>query len=732
MAIFFEKVMKEALDEAFDIAKENSLEFITPECVAIAALNKAAFSEAYEGAGGDTKGAMEYLIRANDMNRSGVHSERPTASKSMYSIMEYMKAKGEVNFSNFVEACSKQEGSAVSKVFPKELLARLNKTDDVSASARKRSRRKTETEALRREAPAIHGEWAKYVTEMTGRECDPIIGRKAEIERAFQVLARKTKNNVCIVGKAGTGKTAIAEGIALAITSGDCPDRFKDKRVFQLDTTALIAGAKYRGDFEERLKTVVNEVSTHKEEYILFIDELHMIVGAGGAEGAIDASQILKPALAKGELHIIGATTDEEYRRIIEKDAALERRFQKVICNEPSKNDAVAILEGLMPTYEAYHNVKFEKSTASKVVELTTKYIKDRSLPDKAIDVLDEAAAKTSMAGKKKVSMQVIADTISATAQVPVLLEEKPVSVKNIGEELSNRVYGQQEAIDVVTRYMKLAKSGLKDDDKPVANLLFVGPTGVGKTELAKAIADITDTKLVRFDMSEYQEKHSVAKLIGAPAGYVGYEDGGLLVEAIRKNPQSVILLDEIEKAHQDVYNILLSAMDYAVVTDNQGRKADCSNNIFIMTSNCGVAEVVAKKGIGFGCISGEKAQQNDRKADILKKVNDTFSPEFRNRLSKIVVFNELDSTIGRTIAIREFDKLVAKLKGKVKLTITDEAIDKIVEQGVSVNYGAREIKRVVNDIKSLIVDAIVDEGAKNVEVTVKDGNFYCGVLEMA
>lgn len=720
MAIYYEEKMKRALEEALNVAVRFNQEYVTPECVAIAALENDELSKSYASIGGDTRSATEFLENVLSKNSTKTLSPAaPAASNGLRSVMSFMKARGEVSFENFCEACSALEGSAVASVFPAEAVKNMSpaKTDK-----KKSPEGKSRT--------PISGEWAKYVTEMTGIEGDPIVGRSSEIARAFQILARKTKNNACIVGKAGTGKTAIAEGIALAITKGDCPKRFKDKRVFQLDTTALIAGARYRGDFEDRLRTVVKEVTAHKEEYILFIDELHTIVGAGGSEGAMDASQILKPALARGDLHIVGATTDEEYRRIIEKDSALERRFQKVACNEPSKNDTVAILKGLVPTYETYHQVKFEKGTPEKIVELTTKYLKDRSLPDKAIDVLDEAAAKASMQGKKKVPMQLIADTISATAQVPVLLEEKPVSAKDIVAELSKRVYGQQEAIEAVTRYMKLAKSGLKDDDKPVASLLFVGPTGVGKTELAKAISEITDTKLVRFDMSEYQEKHSVAKLIGAPAGYVGYEDGGLLVEAIRKNPQSVILLDEIEKAHQDVFNILLSAMDYAVVTDNQGRKADCSNNIFIMTSNCGVAEVVAKKSLGFGGSTTEI--QKDRKADIMKKVNDTFSPEFRNRLSKTIVFNELDATVGKTIALREFNKLVEKLKGKVVLTITDEAIDKIVEQGVSVNYGAREIKRVVNDIKSLIVDAIVDEGAKEIEVAVKDGNFYCGVLVTA
>ena len=485
---------------------------------------------------------------------------------------------------------------------------------------------------------------------------DPVICREKEIQRVIQILSRRTKNNPVLIGDPGVGKTSVAEGLATNISRGRVPDTLKDKSLYTLDMGSLLAGAKYRGEFEERIKQVIDEVRD-KENIILFIDELHTIVGAGSTgDGSIDASNILKPVLARGEMQIIGATTIDEYRKHIEKDAALERRFQPVLVEEPSKENTVKILKILRDRYEAHHKVKITDEAIDAAVDLSVRYITDRFLPDKAIDLIDEAGAYRVMHPLKKkvqtVDNNLIEEVLSKICNIPKQTVEID-EVEKLGkleDELESQVFGQEEGIKEVVKAIKLSRAGLNDDNKPVASLLFVGSTGVGKTEIAKTLANILNIELIRFDMSEYVEKHTGAKLIGAPAGYVGYEEGGLLTDSVKKNPHCVLLLDEIEKAHSDIFNILLQVMDYATLTDNQGRKTDFRNVILIMTSNAGASKV-GKSLIGFG-------DREVTREGITEEVKKIFTPEFRKRLSKVVVFNPINKEMSRNIVVKQLNLL--------------------------------------------------------------------------
>lgn len=622
---------------------------------------------------------------------------------------------------------------------------------------------------------------------------DPVIGRQKEIERVIQILSRRTKNNPCLIGEPGVGKTAIAEGLALKIVSGEVPELLKDKKIYSLDLTGMVAGTKYRGDFEERIKKVIDEVKNAKD-VILFIDEVHTLIGAGSAEGAADAANILKPSLARGELQIIGATTIEEYRKHIEKDAALERRFQPVMVDEPSQEEAIEILKGIKDKYEAHHKVKITDEAIESAVKLSTRYIGDRYLPDKAIDLIDEAASRVrlrsytapsdlkeledkkksveaeklsavnaqeferaaalrdeerkldkeikdkkenwhDMAGKShdEVTPADIADIVSSWTGVPVtqLSTEESDRLLHMEDELHRRIVGQDEAVEAVSRAIRRGRVGLKDPKKPIGSFIFLGPTGVGKTELCKALAAAMfgdENAMIRFDMSEYMEKHTVSRLIGSPPGYVGYDEGGQLTEKVRRKPYSVVLFDEIEKAHPDVFNMLLQILDDGVLTDGQGRRVDFKNCIIIMTSNVG-AKLISQKQKAFGFAAGAKElEQNEKeiKDAVMGELRNTFRPEFLNRVDDIIVFQRLTKENIKEIASRLLAVLQKRVEDMgIEVTFSDEAVSKIADAGFDDVYGARPLKRA---IQSRIEDALSEEMLKgNVK---KGGKYICNVKD--
>ena len=544
--------------------------------------------------------------------------------------------------------------------------------------------------------------------QVKGENSDPLIGREDVLERTIQILCRRTKNNPIHVGEPGVGKTAITLGLASLINSGNVPEKLKNAEVFSLDIGAALAGTKYRGDFEERIKKVLNEIELH-ENPIVYIDEIHNIVGAGAIDGgALDTSNLLKPYLVGGKVKFIGATTFDEYKKYFEKDKALSRRFQTIEVKETSIDETIKILNGLKSNYESYHNVKYTNNAIKVAVELSSKYINDRFLPDKAIDIIDEAGAYSSMnrgdLNEVIVDEKVIEEVISRICHIPKNTVEKDEvsSLMDLEKNLEDNIFGQDKAIHEVVRCIKISRAGLNNENKPISSLLFVGPTGVGKTEVAKTLANSLGVKLIRFDMSEYAEKHAAAKLIGAPPGYVGYEEGGLLTDTIRKNPYCVLLLDEVEKAHPDILNVLLQVMDYATLSDNQGRKADFRNVVLIMTSNAG-AKDIGKSVIGFG----ERIIQGEA---IMEEVKKFFTPEFRNRLDKIVVFNHLNKEMALNITRRELYKFNEQLlKKNVKVNFDEECVKFIAKNGTSQEYGAREILRIINqEIKPMLVDEIL------------------------
>ena len=623
------------------------------------------------------------------------------------------------------------------------------------------------------------------LTEMVREnKIDPIIGRGTEIERVIQVLSRRTKNNPCLIGEPGVGKTAIAEGLAQHIFEGSVPEPLKNKRVVTLDIASMIAGSKYRGDFEERLKNVIEEVKK-EGNVILFIDELHVLVGAGSAEGAMDAANILKPSLARGEIQVIGATTLDEYKKHIEKDAALERRFQPIIVSEPSEEDAIAILKGIRDKYEAHHGVKISDEAIESAVRLSSRYIRDRFLPDKAIDLMDEAASKLRMknltappdmkskeeeikrvagekenavrnqdfekaatlrdkekvlaseleemkknwnseSGKEKLTLTAedIEDVVTQTTGIPVkkLVHEESERLLNMENILHKRVVGQDEAVNAVARAIRRGRVGLKDPKRPIGSFLFLGPTGVGKTELSKALAEVLfgdESAMIRVDMSEYMEKHTVSKMIGSPPGYVGFDDGGQLTEKVRRKPYSVILFDEIEKAHPDVFNIMLQILDDGRLTDAKGRTVDFKNTVIIMTSNIGAKTITDSKKLGFTPAEDNfDRNQETIRENVMDELKRSFRPEFLNRIDDIIVFKQLDREDIKKIASRLCDSVVKSLKELgITLSVEDSAIDVLVEKGFDVTYGARPLKRA---IQSLIEDKMAE---KMLEKTFSEGD---------
>lgn len=556
---------------------------------------------------------------------------------------------------------------------------------------------------------------------------DPLIGREDILNRTIQILCRRTKNNPIHVGEPGVGKTAITFGLAKLINEGNVPEKIKNAEIFSLDIGATLAGTKYRGDFEERIKKVLNEIAKH-ENPIVYIDEIHTIVGAGSiGGGSLDTSNLLKPYLMEGKIKFIGATTFDEYKKYFEKDKALSRRFQTIEVKETSVEETIKIIQGLKSNYENYHNVKYTDEAIKLAVDLSSKYINDRFLPDKAIDIIDEAGSYVSMnrkdSNEKIIDEEIIEEVISKVCHIPKNTVEKDeiTELKELENNLEKNIFGQDKAIHEVVRCIKMSRAGLNEENKPISSLLFVGPTGVGKTQLSKTLAESLGVKLIRFDMSEYAEKHAAAKLIGAPPGYVGYEEGGLLTDTIRKNPYCVLLLDEVEKAHPDILNVLLQVMDYATLSDNQGRKADFRNVVLIMTSNAG-AKNIGKNVIGFGerVIKGEA---------IMEEVKKFFTPEFRNRLDKIVIFNHLNSEMALDIARRELNKFNDQLlKKNVRVNFNDKCVSYIANKGISQEYGAREIIRIINqEIKPMLVDEILFGTLSNggeITLDIKDNKF--------
>lgn len=618
-------------------------------------------------------------------------------------------------------------------------------------------------------------QYSRDLTMMAAEsKLDPVVGRDSEIARLIQILSRRTKNNPCLVGEPGVGKTAIVEGLAQRIVSGMVPDTVKNKRVVVLDMSGMVAGSKYRGEFEERIRNVVQEVRNHKG-ILLFIDELHTIIGAGGAEGALDASNILKPSLSRGEIQLIGATTLEEYRKYIEKDAALERRFQPVVVEEPSEEEAVAILEGLRPYYEKHHGVQIEDEALAAAVKMSVRYVNDRFLPDKAIDIIDEASSKVQLSGyktspeiellekeqktlleeketairngdieqakmaqarqeevkqelekqkirferknKKKafiVTEAAVADIVSDWTKIPVqrLTEGETKRLAHLEKELHKRVIGQEEAVKSVAQAVKRGRVGLKDPNRPIGSFLFLGPTGVGKTELSKALAEAvfgSEQAMIRVDMSEYMEKHSVSKLIGSPPGYVGYEEGGQLSEKVRRNPYSVLLFDEIEKAHPDVFNILLQVLDDGHITDAHGRKVDFKQTIIIMTSNAGAQAIIEPKRLGFISNEDEKQDYERMKAGVMEEVRRMFKPEFLNRIDEIMVFHALNKQHIKKIVNILLKNLEKRCREQmdIELKVTNTVKDFLSEAGFDSKYGARPLRRA---IQTQIEDQMANE----------------------
>ena len=651
--------------------------------------------------------------------------------------------------------------------------------------------------------PALDS-YSRNLTQMAlDGKLDPVIGREHEIQRVIQILSRRTKNNPCLIGEPGVGKTAVVEGLAQRIAAGDVPDTIADKRVMTLDLSGMVAGSKYRGEFEERIKKVIAEVVEAKD-VLLFIDEIHTIIGAGGAEGALDASNILKPSLARGELQLIGATTINEYRKYIEKDSALERRFQPVTVDEPSEEESIAILKGLRRRYEEHHRVEITDDALEAAVKLSSRYINDRFLPDKAIDLIDEAASKVRLSNytkpskikdyeaqiddleeekesairdeayekagdikkkqeklKEKIRLTLekwekeketrklvvgeneVADVVAGWTKIPVkkLAQEESERLKNLEGILHERVVGQEEAVTAVSKAIRRGRIGLKDPKRPIGSFLFLGPTGVGKTELSKALAEAmfgTESALIRVDMSEYMEKHSVSKMIGSPPGYVGYEEGGQLSEKVRRNPYSVILFDEIEKAHPDVFNILLQVLDDGHITDAQGRKIDFKNTIIIMTSNAGAENIIAPKRLGFGVATDAKADHEFMKGRVMEEVKRLFKPEFLNRIDEIIVFHQLTKEHMKGIAdimLRGIEKRSKEQLG-ITLTVNEAAKDLLIDKGYDDKYGARPLRRTIQSLlEDKMAEEILDGKLKkgvNVEVDCEEGKLTFTVKKKA
>ena len=728
------KEVEELLNDAVLNAGRRGNEYVTPEHVWFVLADRPAFQAAFKSCGGDVKKLKsrleEYLGQMDTVEkdeggievsyglsqtieeaaRKAITSDRDTIELPhlLYSMMEleesygayFVQMQGVECVDLLVElgtgGSGRKMGAGAGRTGGTDSNAGTGGTSDMDNE-----------EDAEEERESVLLQYAVCINDEVKNSC-PLIGREAELERTMQVLCRRQKNNPLHVGEPGVGKTAITYGLAARINEGRVPEKLKNARIYGIDLGSMLAGTQFRGDFEKRLKAVMEELK-EEENPILYIDEIHNLVGAGAVNGgSMDASNLLKPYLTDGKLKFIGATTYEEYKKYFSKDKSLVRRFQNIDIKEPTVEETVEILNGLKPYYEKFHHVRYQKGTMEHAASLSEQYINERYLPDKAIDLIDEAGAYLELHPKNKkiqvVDKKLVEEVLAKICRIPkqTVETEERQKLARLERELKGRVFGQEAAVDQLTNAIKLSKAGLSEENKPVGSLLFVGPTGVGKTELAKSVAEVLGIRLVRFDMSEYAEKHTVAKLIGSPAGYVGYEEGGLLTEAIRKNPHCVLLLDEIEKAHSDIYNILLQIMDYATLTDNQGRKADFRSVILIMTSNAG-AEKADRASIGFG---GRQLNEEG----ITDEVKRVFRPEFRNRLDRIIIFRPLDAAMADRIVGKEFGNLARKAAEKnVELTLSRACRKYLAAKGVSREYGAREIKRIIGqEIKPLLVDEML------------------------
>lgn len=741
------KDLEQTLNEAFIFAREHRHEFMTVEHLLLALLENNAAKEALKACGANIdsiKSELSDFVKDTTPlildEQNGDRETQPTLGfqRVLQRAVFHVQSSGkeEVTGANVLVAIFSEQESQAVYILKKADVTRLDVVNFISHGVTK-----NEDEASSVDADEDNAEGEentsilnKYSTNLNVQakegKIDPLIGRDLELERTIQILCRRRKNNPLLVGEAGVGKTAIAEGLAYRIVQEDVPEVIAEATVYSLDLGGLLAGTKYRGDFEKRLKGILRELSKDPDA-ILFIDEIHTIIGAGAASGGVmDASNLLKPKLSSGELRCIGSTTYQEYQGVFEKDRALARRFQKVDVVEPSVNDTTKILLGLKSRYEQHHSVRFTNKAIRAAAELSAKYINERHLPDKAIDVIDEAGASQrllpSSKRKKTIGVNDIEHIIAKIARIP----EKSVSatdkevLKNLSRDLKLVVFGQDDAIGTLTDAIRLSRSGLGNETKPIGSFMFAGPTGVGKTEVTQQLAKIMGVELVRFDMSEYMERHAVSRLIGAPPGYVGFDQGGLLTDAVIKNPYSVVLLDEIEKAHSDIYNILLQVMDHGTLTDNNGRKVDFRNVVLVMTTNAGVQETV-RKSIGF--------KQQDHSHDALSEINKTFTPEFRNRLDGIIWFNHLDQEVIMQVVDKFIVELQAQLDNKgVSLEISSQARNWLAEKGYDKAMGARPMSRLIQDKikKELANELLFGElvGGGSVKITLKNDKlkFVC------
>jgi ATP-dependent Clp protease ATP-binding subunit ClpA len=723
-----------SLHMAFMEARQKRHEFITVEHLLLALLDNPSASEVLRACGTDVedlrKQLAEFVTEHTPILATEDADTQPTLGfqRVIQRAILHVQSSGkkEVTGANVLVAIFGEKDSHAVFFLHQKGVTRLDVVNFISHGISKvpqASSGKTEQEAESEQEAAPGGALENYTLNLnqlaTQGKIDPLIGRERELERVVQTLCRRRKNNPLLVGEAGVGKTAIAEGLARRIIEGDVPDILSKCQVYSLDMGALLAGTKYRGDFEQRLKAVLKQLLDNPNA-ILFIDEIHTLIGAGAASGGtLDASNLLKPALSTGALKCIGATTYQEYRGIFEKDHALSRRFQKIDVNEPSVEETVAILRGLKSRFEAHHGIKYAASALSAAAELAARYINDRHMPDKAIDVIDEAGAAQRILPKSKqkkvITKTEIEEIVAKIARVPAqsVSSDDRSALKNLDRNLKAVVFGQDKSIDALAAAIKMARSGLGNPAKPIGNFLFSGPTGVGKTEVARQLAYIMGVELIRFDMSEYMERHAVSRLIGAPPGYVGFDQGGLLTEAVTKHPYSVILLDEIEKAHPDVYNILLQVMDHGTLTDNNGRKADFRNVVIIMTTNAGAMEL-SKNSMGF--------TQGKQTGDEMAEIKRQFTPEFRNRLDAIISFAALDPQI----ILRVVDKFLMQLEEqlaekKVEITFTQGLKDYLAKKGFDPLMGARPMARLIQDTvrKALADELLFGKLANGGKVTV-------------
>tara|TARA_Y100000590_G_scaffold154523_2_gene177612 strand:+ start:3521 stop:5779 length:2259 start_codon:yes stop_codon:yes gene_type:complete len=715
-----ESELEKNLNEAFKYAHKKNHEFVTVEHLFLTLLknNDALEVLTYCGANIDSlQGDLENHIKENTPILSEEEDKEIQPTLGFQRVLQravfhvQSSGKKEVNGANLLVAIFSEKESHSVFLLNQEGISRLDIVSFISHGKSDESFEEEISEENKqdkiKDSSALEAFTINLNQEALEGKIDPLIGRKDEVERVIQILARRSKNNPLLVGESGVGKTAIAEGIAKLITENKVPELVKESTIYSLDMGALLAGTKYRGDFEKRLKLVLKELEESGKS-VLFIDEIHTIIGAGATSGGVmDASNLLKPALAKSGLRFVGSTTYKEYRGIFEKDRALSRRFQKIEVQEPSIEETIKILKGLKTRFEKHHNIKYTENSLKAAAELSSRYINDRYLPDKAIDVVDEAGAKQQLLPKSKrkktISQIDVEKIVASIARIPekTVSSSDKISLEKLEENLKRVIFGQNQAISSLAASIKLSRAGLGLVEKPVGSFLFSGPTGVGKTEVSKQLALIMGIEFIRFDMSEYMERHTVSRLIGAPPGYVGYDQGGLLTESVTKHPHSVILLDEIEKAHPEVFNILLQVMDHGTLTDNNGRKADFRNAVFIMTTNAG-AQDMSRASMGFNT--------QDHTSDGIEIIKKTFSPEFRNRLDAIIPFNPLDIEVIKTVVDKFLVELQAQLDEKrVQLEVSDKARDWIADKGYDKTMGARPMQRLIQEkIKKPLAEEIL------------------------